>query len=145
MRRKRPSRRDWDDGYEAFEEHFPPSDRLLEPNDAEGAILWIPDKTWGFEAAGRDRHPGVIVNTRIAPNQVAAHKGVGDQPSGKMRAAMLTVHPSVRNGLGKKTLFELTPRNLRLNRVMDLLRDKNRWCGRLEDELLRQLRRGVCR
>jgi hypothetical protein len=148
-RRLRPNRRS----------KFPPSKRQYElewgsdPDVAEeaeirdedlpGTVFAVPDRLWGFEAVGRDDHPGVCA--ACAPEALEATLVKGRDAStdrGNPRDRFL-VEPSRLNGLRKLTAFELVPLYRSLRRVRLLY--PNRRMGTLEPDSFAELRRRLTR
>lgn len=97
-----------------------------------GRVVVVPDKHWGFQAVGRDGHPGVCLPpASLAQRAFHALKGasLGEHP---VRAWETVVQPDEGNGLRHATRLELWPRRLPRRALELMVRD--RLVGRLSAE-----------
>lgn len=111
------------------------------PTDEElpGTIFAVPDRNWGFEAVGREDHPGVLMNCRSTELSTTFIKGRDAATDcGSLRSKFI-VEPTRNNGLRKSTSFELVPRFVSLRHVR--LWTMERRIGTLEQDVFSELRR----
>lgn len=100
-----------------------------------GSVYMVPDKFWGFQAIGRDDHPGACTRCDAAAALAILVKG-SDIAGLRGLHGYLVIGPTRDNGLKKPTAFALQPRPFRLRRV--LLMHPNRRIGQLDaDDALR--------
>ena len=116
---------------------------MSESDDVVGTVLAVPDKWWGFEAVGRDHHPGACVLERPATQEFCLLKGTGAENRRKYHSAEVVIASTDTNGLKKSTLFSLRPWPFRLHKISNLLPD--RVMGRLSDDDLRKLQAAMFR
>ena len=114
---------------------------IAEDPDLVGSLFPVPDKWWGFEAVGRENHPGAVVGFSKNGFQVAMLKGT-DPNSARFHDVSIVIHHDESNGLKKPTAFAIKPRLFSARRVM-LLEDRR--IGRLADEDLQRLRSELVR
>jgi hypothetical protein len=131
-----PSRRQFESEWGSAKDEAAPEPTA---SDAElpGTIFRVPDRHWGFEAMGREDHPGVC--TACVPETLQATLVKGRDAAtdrGPARTRFL-VDPTDSNGLVKRTAFELVPRRQSLRRVRLLY--TNRRMGALEPDLFDEL------
>ena len=112
-----------------------------QPSDEEfpGTVFAVPDRLWGFEAFGREDHPGVCTAWRPEAWQATLVKGRDAATDRGHPRTRLLVEPSRQNGLHKPTAFELAPLYRPLRRVRLLY--PSRRMGTLEPDLFAELRR----
>jgi hypothetical protein len=112
-----------------------------EPDDDElpGTIFAVPDRWWGFEAVGREDHPGLCTACRPEAWQVTLVKGRDAATDRGNPCLRFVVERTRQNGLLKATAFELAPLYRPLRRVRLLY--ANRRMGFLEAETFGELRR----
>ena len=82
-----------------------PSDTAL-----PGMVFAVPDRLWGFEAVGREDHPGICTAARPGTGQATLVKGQDAATDRAPHRTRFVVEPSLMNGLRKTTSFELSPR-----------------------------------
>lgn len=111
-----------------------PSDTAL-----PGMVFAVPDRLWGFEAVGREDHPGICTAARPGTGQATLVKGQDAATDQGPHLSRFVVKRSLMNGLRKTTSFELSPRIRPLHRVRDLFPDRR--MGKLEPNLFVKLRR----
>ena len=131
-------RQDWFDAASAGEFQGFDTEREL-----PGTVYSVPDKFWGFEAVGREDHPGICMACNASQRQASLIKGTDARTTRWHSVGRVLVDPTPSNGLVKTTAFELAPRLFRLRRVV-LLHDDRRM-GKLDppdfDRLKRELDR----
>jgi len=117
--------------------------QTTETDEVVGVVFAVPDKWWGFEAEGREDHPGACVRERMVTQEFELLKGTGAENKTKYRRSELVVAVSETNGLQKLTLFSLKPRPFRKHRVRNLTPE--RVMGRLSDDDLNRLQSAMVR
>lgn len=111
---------------EVRDEPHPEPDRR---EDLEGAVFFVRDRAWGFEAPGREDHPGICVAFNPATRYCTFLKGTStERPHHR---ATLILEPTAANGLTKQTAFELVPRTLP-RRLVSLMYRSPRLIGRVD-------------
>jgi len=108
-----------------------------------GSVIGVPDRWWGFEAEGRESHPGACVTELADGRQFNLLKGSDATRKTKYHRTEVILEPNDSNGLSKLTAFSLRPRPIR-RRKLDLF-CLDRLLGRLTDEELNQLRSEMLR
>ena len=108
-----------------------------------GRVFAVPDKWWGFEALGREDHPGACVREREVSKDCDLLKGTGAENRRRYYKTEMLVVATDSNGLSKNTLFSLKPMPFRRHRVNNLVPD--RVMGYLSDEELSKLRAEMLR
>ena len=116
---------------------------MTEGHDLVGIVLAVPDKWWGFEAVGRDHHPGACVRERPADHGFDLLKGTGAENKTKYHFSEMVVASTGTNGLEKLTLFSLRPRPFRSHKLRNLIPE--RVMGRLSEDDLRRLQTAMVR
>ena len=76
-------------------------------SDLLGSVYRVPDKWWGFQAVGRQDHPGACTGYCGASAQATLLKGTG--LGTKSFDFQVVVEPSDTNGLSKATSFAIRP------------------------------------
>ena len=108
-----------------------------------GRVFAVPDKWWGFEAVGREDHPGACVQELPATREWILLKGTGAEDRTKYHATESVIAPTAENGLFKLTVFSLRPRPFRNKKLANLIQE--RVMGMLCADELQQLRSGMIR
>jgi len=101
-------------------------------------VFAVLDRLWGFEAVGREDHPGICTAARPETWHAALVKGRDAATDRGHPRTRFVVEPSLMNGLRKTTSFELVPRTMSLHHVRLLF--ANRRMGKLEPNLFDELR-----
>ena len=124
--------------WESEEDDFPPKPV---PSDTAlpGMVFAVPDRLWGFEAVGREDHPGICTAARPGTGQAILIKGQDAATDRAPHQTRFVVEPSLMNRLRKTTSFELSPRIRPIHRIRTLFQDHR--MGKLEPNLLAKLRR----
>ncbi len=112
-------------------------------DDLLGCVFAVPDKWWGFEAEGRDHHPGACVQERPAKRDFVFLKGTGAENKSTYRKNEMIVTATEDNGLAKLTLFSLKPWPFREHKVRNLVPE--RVMGRLSEIDLKRLQTEMIR
>jgi hypothetical protein len=107
--------------------------------ELEGSVYMIPDRRWGFQAEGREDHPGACVRCDLPARMTYLNKGTDLHSARPDRFLYVTVEPSPQNGLSKPTAFALEPRRIRLH-VIRYFHQGRELLGRLEDHYFRTMR-----
>ena len=133
-----PSKRLYVEEWGSEEDDLPPKPV---PSDTAlpGMVFAVPDRLWGFEAVGREDHPGICTAARPETRQATLVKGQDAATDRGPHRTRFVVEPSLMNGLRKTTSFELVPRTMSLHRVRLLFPDRR--MGKLEPNLFAKLRR----
>lgn len=100
-----------------------------------GNLYQVPDKWWGFEAFGRENHPGVCVSMASA-HKVNMLKGT-DPRSKSYSLVHIEVMPDSQNNLLKKTSFAVKPYPTSANKVR--LLNGDRFIGELDIDQLAEM------
>ena len=108
-----------------------------------GSVFMVPDKWWGFQAVGRDSHPGACVMEAEGGRKIQLLKGTDGMRKERYQKSQFIVQPSDSNGLKKRTAFSLEPRLFRRNKINVLYPD--RLLGRLSEAELSDLRTAMLR
>ena len=122
-----------------------PFSKESEPTDSSaqtaasqlGQVFAVPDKWWGFEAVGREDHPGACVREEAATGDCNLLKGTGAENRRRYHPTEMLIVATPANGLLKNTLFALRPRPFRRHRISNLIPD--RVMGRLATEEVERL------
>ncbi len=119
-----------------------PDEQEIEPaplldEEFPASIFAVPDKFWGFYAAGRVDHPGVCVDCHPADGTARLVQGRDAATRRGSRLRVVTIEPTRGNGLTKPTAFELTPRVMPLHRVRLLYPE--RYMGRMDHDDFQRL------
>jgi hypothetical protein len=132
-------------GHAMFGVNTPTSNSPIRRQDhsAEGCVLYVKDSTWGFEAAGRVDHPGIVLWLSEDERYCTLLKGT-DAENIRDRWGCYIIEPDELNGLVKPTAFRLEPR-IMPRRLIMLMLESPRWIGRVEDRHLDEMRRRVAR
>jgi hypothetical protein len=85
-------------------------------DDLPGAVFMVPNRHWGFEGSSSEDHPGACAHYQERARQAILVKGT-DADNVRSPRPFYFVAPTARNGLSKKTAFELVPRYFRLHRI----------------------------
>lgn len=112
-------------------------------DDLLGCVFAVPDKWWGFDAEGRDHHPGACVQELPAKRSFVLLKGTGAENKTKYYANELVVAATATNGLAKLTVFSLKPWPFREHKVRNLVPE--RVMGRLSENDLTRLQTAMVR
>jgi len=115
---------------------------MIEDGDLAGDLFQVPDKWWGFEAIGRENHPGACVGYDRRGYQVTLLKGT-DPRSARYAEVHVYVEPDASNRLLKTTAFAIKP-ILRPARKVQLLRGE-RWIGKLGQADLNEMQSELVR
>lgn len=109
-------------------------------SELPGSVYFVPDRLWGFDAAGRTDHPGVCVEYVERSLHAMMLKGTdADSPRvARLPRAYVIVAPDDDNGLGKPTAFELSLRRLSSRHVV--LMHQDRRAGSVGAEVLERMR-----
>ncbi len=121
----------------ATDQSIQESETMTENDSLVGTVFAVPDKWWGFEAEGREDHPGACVMERPATHEIDLLKGTGAENKTKYRATEMVVQATDTNGLCKLTLFQLRPWPIRKRRILNLIPE--RVMGQLSPEDLTRL------
>ncbi len=91
-----------------------------EPNrEMPGHVYVVPDKNWGFEAVGRDDHPGICIDCNEKQRKVRLCKGRDFETlNPKYRASYMVILSDDENGLKKDTAFQQKLTEFRLRKVL---------------------------
>lgn len=89
---------------------------MIESGELVGDLFQVPDTWWGFEAFGRDNHPGACVGYVPGGFKATLLKGT-DPRSARYDDTQVLVQPSERNGLSKVTSFAIRPKYLSARRL----------------------------
>ena len=81
---------------------------MIEDGDLAGELFQVPDRWWGFEANGRENHPGACVGYDQRGFRVTLLKGT-DPRSARYRETHVIVDPDQSNQLLKRTAFAIKP------------------------------------
>lgn len=119
-----------------------PNESAIDENHL-GRIFAVPDRWWGFEAVGRDDHPGACVQELPAQHQWVLLKGTGAENRTRYSKSEVLISPSPENGLLKHTLFSIAPRPFRKHRLRNLVPE--RIMGHLSAEDLTLLQTSMVR
>jgi hypothetical protein len=84
----------------------------------------VPDAWWGFQAEGREDHPGACVLEVPARREWILLKGTGAETYEKLHRTQVLIHPTEENGLLKNTIFSLKPRPKRDHQVRNLIPER---------------------
>jgi hypothetical protein len=109
----------------------------MDPESQLGRIFAVPDAWWGFEAAGREDHPGACVQERPKTREWILLKGTAADGRAKYYKTEVLIVPSDTNGLLKNTLFSLKPRPFRSHKLKNLV--PSRVMGHLSEVDLQRL------
>ena len=104
-----------------------------------GMVFAVPDQLWGFEAVGREDHPGICTAARPETGHATIVKGRDAATDRGPHQTRFVVEPSLMNGFRKTTSFELSPRIKPLHHVRALFPDHR--MGKLEPVTFAKLRR----
>ncbi len=115
---------------------------MIEDGELAGELFQVPDKWWGFEAMGRENHPGACVGYDKRGYQVTMLKGT-DPRSARYAIAHVYVDPDPSNRLLKTTAFAIKPISKPARKVQ-LLRGE-RLIGTLEQADLRLMQSELVR
>lgn len=96
-----------------------------------GTVYRVPDAWWGFDAVGRNEHPGACTAVQSEAGQAILLKGTDARNVRRTYSHHVIVKPTTSNGLAKPTAFALEPRPFRMHRVALLHRERQ--LGRLDD------------
>jgi hypothetical protein len=107
-----------------------------------GSIYGVPDRWWGFDVVGRDKHPGACVNRIAASEKVQLLKGT-DPKSARYQVSQVLVEPDETNHLSKATSFAIRPFVFSARRVAQL--HFNRLIGALRHDDLQRMREELAR
>ena len=106
-----------------------------------GSILEIPDHWWGFEAFGRENHPGACVG--FSENFYKAKMLKGTDPrSSRFNQVVVIIDNDQINGLKKPTAFAIKPFLFSVRKVQ-LLEDRR--IGKLTDSDLQRVQSELIR
>lgn len=133
-----PSKRQYEQEWGSKDDDLLPEPAVAD-EELPGVIFAVPDHFWGFEAVGREDHPGICTACYVEAQRATLVKGrdaVTDRGHPRHR---FVVQPSDSNGLKKATSFELIPLDRSLRRVR--LLHPERQMGTLEPELFDELRK----
>ena len=114
---------------------------MINDGDLVGNLYRFPDKWWGFEAFGRDDHPGACVGYDDTGFRVTMIKGT-DTRAAHYGSVTIVVQNTTENGLLKPTAFAIKPREFSTRRV-ELLTDK--LIGRLSQSDLERIQSELIR
>jgi hypothetical protein len=106
--------------------------------DLPGTIFAVPDWHWGFEAIGREDHPGICTAYYVAAMEATLVKGRDAATDRGPERTRFVVDASQVNGLRKRTSFQLVPARRSLRQVRLLF--TNRRMGTLEKDLFDELK-----
>jgi hypothetical protein len=121
------------------EEDDPLPEPVPSDNELPGMVFAVPDRLWGFEAVGREDHPGICTAARPKMMLATLVKGRDAATARGPLRTRFVVEPSQFNGLRKTTSFELVPYPMSLRRVRLLFPDRR--MGKLEPVPFAKLRR----
>jgi hypothetical protein len=137
--------RDQEDSWDEAGLAEPDEPQVVDPeHELPGSVYMVPDRVWGFQALGREDHPGACARCDVGLRQVWMFKGTDPASARLDRYSVLLVEPSAENGLHKTTAFALEPRQVRLHKVL-LLHRSTRRLGRLEPAELQSLQAELLR
>lgn len=89
---------------------------MIEAGELVGELFQVPDSWWGFEAFGRDDHPGACVGYVPPGFKVTMLKGT-DPKSARYDETQVLVTANTANGLLKSTSFAIKPKFFSARRV----------------------------
>ena len=115
---------------------------MIEDGELLGDLLKVPDKWWGFEAFGRENHPGACVGYDGSGYQVTMLKGT-DTQAARYASVHVFVKPDDSNRLLKTTAFAIKP-FCKSARKVRLLRE-DRFIGKLADSDLANMQSELLR
>jgi hypothetical protein len=127
----------------ATDQSIQESETMTESDNLLGTVFAVPDKWWGFEAEGREVHPGACVVERESMSEVDLLKGTGAENKDRYRPTEMIIVPTEMNGLEKLTLFSLKPRPFRMHKIRNLLEDNI--MGHLSKDDLQKLQTAMLR
>ena len=114
---------------------------MIDDGELAGDLFQVPDKWWGFEAFGRDNHPGACVGYVPPGFKATLLKGT-DTRSVRYDDVYVVVNNDAGNGLKKPTAFAIKPRLFSARRVAMLIDDR---IGQLSPEDLETMRTELVR
>jgi len=89
---------------------------MIASGEFVGDLFQVPDSWWGFEAFGRDNHPGACVGYVSNGFKATLLKGT-DPRSARYGDVQVLVQPSERNRLLKPTSFGIRPKYFSARRL----------------------------
>jgi hypothetical protein len=119
------------------------SSAMDDADDHLGRVFAVPDAWWGFDAVGREDHPGATVQELPARSEWILLKGTGAENRERIHRTEVLIDPTDENGLFKETVFSLAPRPFRTHRLRNLVPE--RVMGRLADNELKLLQSSMIR
>lgn len=96
---------------------------MIEDGELVGDLYRVPDRWWGFEAFGRDNHPGVCIGYLPSRFKVNLLKGT-DCRSARYTVVQIVVNPDESNGLLKPTSFSIKPYPFSARKILNLRDEK---------------------
>lgn len=115
---------------------------MIDDGELVGDLFQVPDKWWGFEAFGRDDHPGACVGY-VPPGYNATLLKGTDPKSARYASTFVLVEKTRQNGLLKATAFAIKPYSFSVRKVAMLAGE--RLIGTLEDRDLKKMQTELVR